>query len=414
MINVQEELKARGLTSESYRRLLDECDKKLNGYSDKDWVEISEEFNLGWSGDTLRKACQPPLVGSMFVKHFYEQTPKEEVASVDLEERKRELEQLKVQYRDERNAWAKQNREYARNEKNWEMLAQSLHEDGEKRYPLPEFKPWQSFDEEKEMIVLLSDMHIGQSYDNAFGKYNSDLAQKRLDYFGDSIIDYADKMNIGKIKIISLGDQINGNIHTSIAITNRENVVEQIKVATRLISDFCWKMAMRFDEVDFYSVNGNHSRITKNKDDEIRNERLDNMISWIVSEKLSYIPNFMYHPEAEMENGLIKFDSFGKEYLAVHGDLDRNTETGISSLCFMTQSFPEAIFRGHLHTPAYNLVNGVQIIQSGSLGGSGDDYTVSKRLSGYPSQTFVVTSANGIESIHHVRLDRGDVDGGNP
>lgn len=406
MYDISKELASRNLSREDYLRLLEECSRKLNHETDKDWAEISQEFNLGWSGDCLRKACQPALVGSVFVKEFFEQDACPHSNSDQLYlDRKRELEQLAVQYRDERNAWAKQNREFARIDHTLNLLSKSLNEQGVQDYPFEDvyaggaLRPYR-----REMIVLLSDFHIGKDFDNAFGKYNSRLAAERLKHFAHEIMETASNEEVTSVHVLSLGDQINGNIHGSIAVTNKENVVDQIKKAAELISDFLYDLMSSGLCVHLYSVNGNHSRITKNKDDEIRDERLDNLICWIVAQKLLHHRYFTYEEDAFMENGIVKFNVMGKDYLAVHGDLDKNSSDSVASLCFLTKSFPEAIFRGHLHTPAVNMVNGVQVIQSGSLDGSGDDYTLSKRLQGYPSQTFVIADDTGIRSVHHVKL----------
>ena len=50
------------------------------------------------------------------------------------------------------------------------------------------------------------------------------------------------------------------------------------------------------------------------------------------------------------------------------------------------REFPEAWFTGHLHTIAVDEVNEIKMIRGGSLAGSGDDYTVEKRLTGKASR----------------------------
>ena len=51
-----------------------------------------------------------------------------------------------------------------------------------------------------------------------------------------------------------------------------------------------------------------------------------------------------------------------------------------------------------------NELNGVKVIQSASLAGSGDDHTIECRLTGKPSQTLCVCNSNGIECIYNVEL----------
>jgi hypothetical protein len=66
---------------------------------------------------------------------------------------------------------------------------------------------------------------------------------------------------------------------------------------------------------------------------------------------------------------------------------------------------PYAITYGHLHTCAVDESNGVKMIRSGSLAGSGDDYTVEKRLSGKPSQMVCVCNSKGVACYYPIELD---------
>lgn len=93
-----------------------------------------------------------------------------------------------------------------------------------------------------------------------------------------------------------------------------------------------------------------------------------------------------------------------KTYIVVHGDNDQFNKQGLLNLCSMIGFFPYACLYGHLHTPSYDEINGVKMVRSGSLCGSGDSYTIEKRLCGDPSQTVLVCSNNGIDYIYNVNL----------
>ena len=67
--------------------------------------------------------------------------------------------------------------------------------------------------------------------------------------------------------------------------------------------------------------------------------------------------------------------------------------------------FPYCVLFGHRHYPSSTEVNGIKLVQSGSLPGSGDDHTVQLRLSGKPSQTVLVCSNKGIECNYTVEFD---------
>lgn len=406
MFDIENILKGKGLDYDTYEKLLDECQSKTHRETDIDWSEISDKYNLSWSGDAIRKSSQMPITGGTFVKEYYEQKMAKENALNEekyfakLEEKKRELEREKIKYRDERNAWQKQNYNTARLEETLSILESELKSIGKVHFDV---FPTPTINGNKEMIVSLSDLHIGQTFKSVFGEYNSDIAKLRLNKYLLKIYEVADLYNIKKVHVISLGDQINGSIHKTIAITNKENVVEQIKLSTEIISSFCYELTKKFEIVQFFNVSGNHTRLDK-KEDSLHDERLDDLIGWAVSLCLSHIDNFYYMKHRNIDIGIADINVCGKTYIATHGDMDAMSRQGVANISMLLGFIPYAILRGHMHTPAMNEFNGVKIIQSGSLVGSGDDYTIEKRLYGSPSQTLLVCDDNGIDAIYHVEL----------
>ena len=74
------------------------------------------------------------------------------------------------------------------------------------------------------------------------------------------------------------GDSISGSIHKSVAITNKENVVEQIMGVSELIAGFLAELSKHFSLVQYVSVAGNHSRLDR-KMDALKDERLDDLVA---------------------------------------------------------------------------------------------------------------------------------------
>ena len=72
-----------------------------------------------------------------------------------------------------------------------------------------------------------------------------------------------------------------------------KNVIKQIKIATELISSFCYELTKYFKVVFMTNVSGNHTRIDR-KEDAIHDERLDDLISWAVDLSLQHINNFIF------------------------------------------------------------------------------------------------------------------------
>ena len=312
---------------------------------------------------------------------------------------KREFERKKIQFRDERNAWQKQNYIDARVEEKLDRLEEELTSIGKINFEKHEEVQVSS---DNDMLVILSDLHIGQTFDSAFGKYNTDIAEDRLRQLLNNIISIQKTHNSEKCYVSLQGDLISGNIHKSIQVTNRENVIEQIKIATELISSFCYELSKHFRVVFMTNVAGNHTRIDA-KQDAIHDERLDDIISWAVELSLKHIGNF-HVLKRNIDTGIADISIRNKTYIAVHGDMDSYNKSGVQNLCLALGFVPYAILFGHLHTCSVDEANGVKMIRGGSLAGCGDQYTIEKRLTGKPSQMICICNSDGVMAYYPVEL----------
>ena len=380
------------------------CSAKDSGSLDMTWDELTEVLNKNLRED------ESEYYGSSAYRKKYQQAKafrdevfvheESEDYQNDIMALKRELERAKVQFRDERNAWQKQNYIAARAENKLDLLEEKLSEIGK-----IEFSNCDNItvSGNTDLLVILSDLHIGQCFSSVWGEYNSTIAQKRLNQLLYEIVTIGRRHQSENVYVSIQGDLISGSIHKTLAITNRENVIEQIKLAAELITSFCYELSKYFNKVCISNVSGNHSRIDK-KEDALHDERLDDLISWIVESSLKHIDNIIVS-HRNYDNGISDMDIRGKSYIAVHGDYDSFTRNGVANLVLMLGFAPYAVTFGHMHTCAVDECNGIKMIRGGSLAGSGDPYTVEKRLSGKPSQMVCVCSEKGVEAYYTVELD---------
>lgn len=379
-------------------------DKLINKTEYRTYEELSEilfgEGNCFNESEVRKRMYGMKRMIELHDKYESNSTPNNDVIEIQLA--KRELEAAKVQFRDERAAWNRQNTIDARVNQKLDYLESVLKESGERIYiPSPVEVCVGSSD--NDLLVILSDLHIGAAFSSEWGEYNSDIATRRLNQYIREIVKIAERHNSENCFVSIQGDLISGNIHKSIQVTNRENVIDQIKIAANLITDFCFELSNYFKKVTITNVSGNHSRIDK-KEDAIHSERLDDLIGWIVKNSLSHI-NKITFKENNLDIGIASIDIRGKEYIAVHGDYDSYSSSGVSNLCMMIHRIPYAILYGHLHHCSVDEVNGVKMVRGGSLAGSGDAFTIEKRLSGKPSQMVCVCSSAGIEAYYPVELN---------
>lgn len=392
------------LDNENFHQYIWRIDELVQSGKYKNWKEITPYVNEELFGDdetqyrdesAYRKACK-------YARDFKEagvfNNDNEYIES--MQAGRRELERERIKFRDERNAWQKQNYIDARVEEKLDLLERELLSQGKINFGIHDDV---NISSDNDILIILSDFHIGQCFRSMWGEYNSNIAKKRLNQLLNEVIAIQKMHDSEKCYVSLQGDMISGNIHKTIQVKNRENVIEQIKVASELISSFCYELSNVFNSVFISSVVGNHSRMDR-KDESLHDERLDDVITWGVGLSLKHIKN-IHLLDNNLDSGIAKMNIRGKTYIAVHGDYDHYSKSGVSNLCMHLGFIPYAVTFGHLHTCAVDESSGVKMIRGGSLAGSGDDYTIEKRLSGKPSQMVCVCNNKGVSCYYPIELD---------
>lgn len=380
------------------------CSAKDIGTLDITWDEVANILNKElrdegeyYTSSAYRKKYQQ---AKLFKDEVFSKETNAEAEQQYLEQ-KRELERLKIAYRDQRNSWQRDNYITSRIEQDLDYLKEQLQTIGRKEFVVFDYVDTES---DKDLIVCLSDLHAGQTFSNSFGKYNTDIMKERLEMYLDKAIEIIQKENVQDVYIACLGDLISSNIRLSIQVSNRENIIEQVKISAETIANFCMTLAEYCHHVYLYSVAGNHSRLVSQKDLDVKDERLDSLIAWIVKQIVDLPNNNITVNLDNLDTTVAEMVVRGKSYILTHGDYNASTPGDVGKLSLLLGKIPYAILNGHLHTPAFSEINGVKCIQSASLVGNGDDYTIQKRLCGTPSQTIMTVDENGIDGIWHVDL----------
>lgn len=326
----------------------------------------------------------------------------------EIDQRRIELQIEKQKFFDQRNAFKKLIRDRSRQEELNEILIQSVSSGV---LPSLEYTPSLPYSSNNDLLVSLCDIHYGADISNYWNVYNSDICRDMMCKYLDRIISIKDTHKSENCIVWANGDMINGNIHYSVAISNKENVVEQVKGVSELISEFLSELSKHFNTVSYVSVSGNHSRINPDKDKSLVVERLDDLIEWYLSARLSNFENVFICEEG---NGLSpieynKVDSTmyvvrirGNTYCGVHGDFD-GSASKVQSLQTMAGTPIYAVLSGHLHHCRTDDVQGIRTIMSGSFLGM-DDYCIQKRIYGKQEQIVCVCDDSGVLCSYNVGL----------
>lgn len=369
---------------------------------DDDYEELSERlFGEGncFSASEVRKR----MYGMKAIIEAIERDGEESIRDADtlsaLDVKKIELQMERQKFYDQRNAFNRLIRERSRQEELNEILVEAV-----KSGNLPQLH-YERFDiapSDNDLLVSLNDIHYGANVSNFWNTYNSDVCREMMCRYLDRIISIGETHRSENCVVWANGDEISGNIHQSIAVTNKENVIEQIKGVSELIAEFLAELSRHFSNVTFVSVAGNHSRIESNKDRALISERLDDLVEWYLGARLQNFENITIGGGEKIDHTIYLVDVRGQTYCGVHGDFD-GSASKVQALQAMAGKPIYAVLSGHLHHNKIDEVQGVKTIMAGSFLGM-DDYCVQKRIVGRAEQMVCVCDENGVRCSYGIPL----------
>lgn len=367
--------------------------------ADADYSELAPYvYQKEYSTDVARRM----MYGSCKTLQLLDRESEQAIVSPDiigeLEAKKIEVQKERQKFFDQRAALNKIIRERARQEELNEIITDAVLSGD---LPVLNYSPPDVMQSDNDLLVSLNDIHYGAVVDNYWNKYNSDICKQMMCKYLDRIISIGKLHDSERCIVWANGDEISGNIHNSIAVTNKENVIEQIVGVSELISEFLAELSHHFAVVQFVSVAGNHSRIDI-KDRALKDERLDDLVEWYLGARLQHFDNIVIGGYDKVDTTMYLLDIRGKIYCGVHGDYDGSAGK-VQALQTMAQRNLYAILSGHLHHNKIDCVQGVRTVMAGSFLGM-DDYCVSKRIYGEPQQLVCVCDETGIRCSYDVNL----------
>ena len=369
---------------------------------DDDYEELSERlFGDGncFSASEVRKR----MYGMKSIIEAIERDGKAEIQNEDmislLDSKRIELQKERQKFFDQRNAYNKLLRERSRQEELNEILVDAVRSGN---LPSLQYVRSEIPCSDNDLLVSLNDIHYGANIQNYWNTYNSDVCRDMMCKYLDHIISIGEIHKSENCIVWANGDEISGNIHQSIAVTNKENVIEQIKGVSELIAEFLAELSKHFRQVVFVSVAGNHSRIEPNKDKALISERLDDLVEWYLSARLQNFENIVIGGGEKIDHTIYLIDVRGKTYCGVHGDFD-GSPGKVQSLQAMAGRPVYAVLSGHLHHNKTDEVQGVKTVMAGSFLGM-DDYCVQKRIVGRAEQMVCVCDESGIRCTYGIPL----------
>lgn len=391
--------------------------------SDVDYTELAPLlYGQGYSSDVTRRmmygSCRTmQLIDSVSGKDNPDtKAPTPSRDGEALNARRVEFEIARQRFLDQRKAYMEKVRERSREEELNDIIRRSITE-GVKSGVLTDISAHCSNEiastdqdaaclgDQTDLLVSLNDIHYGASVHNYWCDYDSDACLQMLANYIGRIVDIGRRHNSRSCIVWANGDLISGNIHYQIAVSNNENVMQQVIGVSEAITGFLLALSRHFESVKYVSVAGNHSRIDI-KDRALINERLDDLVEWYLKARFQSVPNVEIGYGERIDPTMYLMNVRGKNYVGVHGDYDP-TPQHIQALQTMVGGVSEkpvyAVLMGHKHHNAINNVQGVKTIMAGGFVGM-DDFCVQKRIYGNPEQLVCVCDDSGVICSYDIDL----------
>ena len=390
------------MNNEQFEKKLKLCLQKLNKETDLDWSEIAQELGLDVSSDHLRKTAYGLKEYDDYIKtKTPEMIGKEEYEK--LLEKEIEIKKEKVKLQDQRNLLNKQVRDLARHDNMGEILEEKLSQlNMQPKIINDEVKLYSN--KEKQGILVISDVHYGETVDIFLNKYDSDICKQRINYLIDKTIEYCRLNSINVLNVFMLGDLISNEHYTCIRLFNRENMIEQIIGVSELLSEAMMKLARNIKMVTIGVTTGNHERVHK-RGENLNKDNYTKLIKEFLTLRLANVSNITFM-ENKYDNEVITANICGLNVVGTHGDkTDKKQAT--YQLSSLLKEKIDLLLVGHFHEMATQVQHETTVIRNGSVVGS-NEYSRNMNLHTRPCQRMLIVSEDGCECVYNIHLDRLD------
>lgn len=256
----------------------------------------------------------------------------------------------------------------------------------------------------KELIVCLSDLHIGALVDNEHNFYNYEIAQRRLQDYLNEIIDTCVLNGVTKVHVVNVGDVIeHSTMRYGMAYNVEFTSSEQIVKAFDIIIQFLVGLAEHVD-VEYAGFAGNHDRLDSDKNKNIDGDHVVRMVNASIQNFIKYsgIKEITYVQAKDYEHSL---ELNGVKFKFLHGDLDSLKDENLVAKHSVQDSVDyNHVIMGHFHhARSIEVGYNKSIITFGTLKGP-DDYTVKIRKLAAPSQGMILVNTDGTIDVKKVTL----------
>ncbi len=339
------------ITITSYKRFENETDEELiyRICEDKEqigsWQNVANIINELTGNDfgesTYRKKYQA----------FKKMLEANQSKFVDSEAQLKEIEIQKRELQKERNKlyatkteYSRQIRQQSRFELFYENVANEIS-----LYDVPNFRYIDTLNQKNEYILSIADIHAGANFVTETNDYSFEEITKRFEKLYTDVVNFVLDKNISNLKVLCMGDDIQGILRLSDLQLNESSVVKATVFVAKTIARFLNDLS-EYCFIDYYHCpTSNHSqtRPLGTKASEIASEDVEYVICNYIKDVL--VNNSRIIPHMNFGYEYIEIPIFDFKTIAMHGHTINNIDNVLKDLTYHKKTFYTTVFLAHYH-----------------------------------------------------------------
>lgn len=203
---------------------------------------------------------------------------------------------------------------------------------------------------DKEYVLCLADIQAGAKFEIPTNTYSLGVCEQRFNELLHQVINYIAVHDVVKIKVVGLGDNIQGILRLTDLKLNETSVVEATVMVSRMIACFL-NLLSGYCLVEYYHTpTSNHSQLRQigSKANELAYEDMEYVIGNYISDMLA--GNNRVHVHLSGRDDYIEIPIFNFNVMATHGHTIKNLDTALKDWSATHRKLIDYIFVGHWHT----------------------------------------------------------------
>ena len=268
----------------------------------------------------------------------------------------------------------------------------------------------------RQAVLLLSDWQVGKLENGIGVKVMQEQRLPRILNATRHIVEHfrASGYPLDDLHVQFIGDMIEGcyiyggqNVTGLDKTSNTHRITRQIAHAAQMQANVVADIASYVRYVFVHSVPGNHGRPNGRNDFADPEDNFDTLAAEWAEDKTHNLKNVVWDITENWWGG---FNLWNQQLVALHGDQWNGPLQRIETLLpqwALSGAFgkpnPTVVLLGHRHDFAHIRVNGVHVVQNGTIDGGSNWYQRAYGKASPPTQTLLIFSeSHGLESVYPI------------